>query len=328
MNSSMINRILGAGVVLAVLLAVWWMIPEQESVTLAAMPAAAPSAPSAAADTGRAVAMWLNKPADPAPASPAVFRLDARGNLIADSQARSRLDSVVAELPENPDRLTLQRAEQAVAAGLPATAVPVAHGILHAYLRFQKAQMALPMEADGKPLPPEQILDSIIDLRRIHLGVPVANGFFAADEAQARVGIKLAAIESDVRRSAAEKAARIEVLRNSLPAGQSGQIGPQSTLKMEADVAALRAGGAGETEIAQRRVREVGPEGAASIAAMEAEHRAWEKRIALFLRERAGMPGADSAARMQLLRRHFSEQEAAAALAYANSLEPGASGMQ
>lgn len=294
--------------------------PARESVHIQPAAAAPYLGPSLAVPT----------PAQYAPVQstgPSVFALGPNGELIVDAGTASRLDVLLAQLPERPSSEDLRPLEDNAKKGLPDAAARDAVRIVHAYIDYRKSEA----EFEAQPRKPNQAtaeatLDQIIALRRAYLGAPVADALFAASEAQSRFSIQSTRINADSNLSAQEKSARIDALRKTMPQGVVPEEDHDPALMAlrttEQQVAMRRERGASEAEIMQLRQQTRGTEDAQFIADMEAQKFEWERRYQAFSQQKiailnSGMSAQDKQANIEaLLRRHYKEEEIQTARAY------------
>jgi lipase chaperone LimK len=236
-----------------------------------------------------------------------VFRVDTKGELLLDSDTRTRLDMLLADLPRNATRHEIQAAETAAVAGLPPSAAQKAAAIVEAYVRYLKAETELNEAAgNGITIQPEELFNKFVALRRQHLGVQVADAFFTRQEMQDRVGIQLAMMDANPKLIAQEKIARIDALKRTIPdnapALHAELETARSAVTMEQSVTALRRNGASEAEVRQLRERHVGAEGAESVSEMEAQKNDWDRKQHAFTQQK------DAIAQMNLTEQQKQER--------------------
>lgn len=269
--------------------------------------------------------------AEPPPASMAstntTFRIDGKGELVLDADTRLKLEMLAANLPASPTRHELQTIEATALAGLPQQAAQKASRILDAYIRYAKAEAELNAGfAEGAAVPPQVMLDKLVELRRQHLGTQVADALFGAQEMRERYGMQLALLESDPKLNAQQKLERIEALQRALPDDaadlKADLEGSRSALMMDQEIARMRQQGASDEQIRQVREQHVGPDAARELEEMEQHKFDWERRQQAFAQQRtmiAQMLISEQQKQERveaLLRQFYSEDEIPAARAY------------
>jgi lipase chaperone LimK len=268
--------------------------PEQH-----ALPTASPSpffGTLAANPFGRGEAVTSEPAASPSLPPPAArgngtFQIDEKGELVLDGETQSRLNVFVSNLPGNTTLHDLQVIEAQALAGLPQPSLTTARAVLQNYLRYTGAEKELnAMTAAGPVTSPEEILDSLIELRRQYLGTNVANALFGSQERQERLGIQLAMLDAAPNLTAKDKLARLDALQAAAPdAGEDMRSeidAARASLLVEQQASMLRARGASEAEMRQFREQQFGTAGTQSFDEMESHKQEWERRSQAFLQQK------------------------------------------
>ncbi|AKJ30237.1 lipase secretion chaperone [Caldimonas brevitalea] len=260
-----------------------------------------------------------------------MFELGYGGGLVVDQRTRAALDIVLGELGAQPDQADLAAFERQLRGSLPSEEADKVLELLHRYRDYRKdVQQA--SAAAGMPASLGEVrtlLERTTALRRQHFDAAAGEALFGEQEAEARLALARAEIESDPRLSEREKLARLQALQQQqqpLPPAQPGGavagVGDRA-LAVAAEVAAMRERGATAEEVLAFRRARLGAEEADYLAQMDAQQADWQRRYDTYAAERraleaAGVPDASQrqAQVEQLLRRHFADGELAAARAY------------
>ncbi len=256
-----------------------------------------------------------------------MFDLSEDGRLLPGPHTMVELDVLLAQLPEHPDRAVLQRLESRIVEGLPIEAKASAVHILHAYLRYRKAEAEFESQGESaESITAEERFRNLVALRRQHLGPEVASALFSASEAQAWHGIQVSRIEADRTLDTQQKHARLAALENALPDAvvemMGDDAGTRAVRETERQVASLRERGASEDEIRQLREQALDEDALQAISAMEAQQVEWARRYEAFRQQAATIRAAGISEPLKqqhvdaLLRQHYKEYEIQAARAY------------
>ena len=169
--------------------------------------------------------------------------------------------------------------------------LPQAERLLERYLSFKKALVVVEQQFAKTP-PGNAVLRERFEAMRV-----VRARFFSAEEAQAMFGAEdlhdldaLARLDivNDAQLSPQDKQARLAALDKQLPPSlREDREAPRAVIKLEAQVAALRAAGAGEDEVYRARAKAFDSAAAGRFAELDQEERAWQQRIASYLAERS-----------------------------------------
>ncbi|NDP39427.1 MAG: lipase secretion chaperone [Rhodoferax sp.] len=205
---------------------------------------------------------------------------------------------------------------------------PAAKRLLALYLQFKLALV------DMEKKPELAGTDAKATRQRLLAMQDLRSQFFSAEETQGMFGF-----EDDYDQDAL---ARLEVNQNpalsagqkkeqlaALDASQSAALreereAPRVVLKIDQMAQALRAQGASEDDIYRMRSKELNPEAAARLAALDREEGAWKSRIASYLNDRSKLlqaqadaaPAQREAALAQLQQSQFSPDERRRLAAY------------
>lgn len=141
---------------------------------------------------------------------------------------------------------------------------------------------------------------AVRELRRELFGADGA-ALFADEETLVDFALAERRIAEDPALSPAERAARLEALREAAPApvraARDAALAPQ---RLAADETQLRAEGASDDDIRRLREERVGAEAAERLAALDAQRAAWRSRVETYRAERSlidGDPALDANAR-------------------------------
>ncbi|HYD60839.1 MAG TPA: lipase secretion chaperone [Noviherbaspirillum sp.] len=266
-------------------------------------------------------------PSSPQTPQTPMFDLSEDGRLLPGPHTAEELDVLLAQLPENPDQTALQRLESRITEGLPVEAKTSAVHILHAYLRYRKAEAEFESRRENtEGMTAEERFRNLVALRRQHLGPEVASALFSASEVQAWHGIQVLRIEADGTLDTRQKNARLAALENALPDAVVDMMGDDADTRAvratEREVASLRERGASEEEIKQFRTQALDEDALQAISAMEAQQVEWARRYESFRQQAAPIHAAGISEPLKqqhvdaLLRQHYKEHEVQAARAY------------
>lgn len=236
------------------------------------------------------------------------LRLDAAGHFVPGPEALVVFDYFLSTTGEEPGETIRARIEAHIRSTLPSVAAAQAEALLDAYLRYREQMRAL-TTSGSPPADMERRLQWIREERRRAFGPELAETLFGEEERVVSLDLERRAVITDASLSREEKARRLEEIESRLPervrevrrrASAPARVGHQ--------IEALRAAGAGDAEVFAARARELGPEAAERLAALDRENAVWQARIAAYRAERlrilgdAALTDAERAARLEALR--------------------------
>jgi lipase chaperone LimK len=179
--------ILGGGLLLVAALATIYFLrpeptaqppaPSTTAVTTATSTRASNTAANGNASAATTAVIQGTTPAD-------TFKFDGEGQLVLNADTRTRIEAL---LQHNTSE-RLPAVKSALAQSLPKDAAEEAAELLDRYREYQTAARELYAPRTGEVTQEEQLemLENLHELRVEHLGIDAAEGFFAADEADAR----------------------------------------------------------------------------------------------------------------------------------------------
>jgi lipase chaperone LimK len=242
---------------------------------LAAASASPPSLTPAANGPAPSAPSWQGTEVD------GDIHLDARGNLIPDRALRDLFDYLLTARGE----LSLEQIRQRLSAvghahGLNAAQLEQLSSMFGRYLDYLDAlpQVAL-QGTDVDSL--RRTYEARRALRRGALGIEMAEGFFAEDEARDRYEIDTVAIRQDRSLKPDARASALAALRRSEapPALREADQRSATVIDLAAETDRLRAAGADAAAIQALREREVGSEAAQRLADLDASRAQWQQRV-------------------------------------------------
>ena len=213
--------------------------------------------------------------------------LDAKGHFAPNPQARALFDYFLSATGEESDDVIRARIVTHVRTTLPHDAAAEAEQILDLYLRY-RAHMREQSATTSPPADLERRLQWIREERRKIFGAEVADALFGEEEEVVRLDLERRRIALDTTLSPAEKTARLEALEARLPERvHAARHDAAAPARLDQQVDALRASGAGDAAVFAAREREFGTEAAQRLAALDAESDAWQARVDAYRAERA-----------------------------------------
>lgn len=298
---------------------------------------APPSTPTAVAATGDDAAPHADAPALSAASTPpresplpqarswdgttvdGEIHLDAHGKLVPDRALRNLFDYLLTARGE----LTLEQIKQRLAAAGEARGLDTAQraalaALFQRYLDYLDAlpQVALP---GSDPDSLRRTYEARKALRRGVLGIEMAEGFFAEDEARDRYEIDAMAIRRDPALTPEARAKALADLRaqEAPPALREIDQRSATVIDLDAETERLRAAGASAAQIQALRERTVGSDAAQRLAELDAQRAQWQQRVDALRAERDRIladPSFAAADRQRqidaLIARDFTEPEA------------------
>jgi lipase chaperone LimK len=171
--------------------------------------------------------------------------------------------------------------------------LPAAEGLLSRYLAFKKALFEVEQQFSKKAVPAAGLRDRFEAMRQLRerfFNAQESQAMFGAEDAQDLDALARLDIVNDKALSAADKQARLQALDQQLPASlREDREAPRAVLRLEAQVAALRAAGASEDEVFRARAKALDSAAASRFAELDHEERAWQQRIEDYLAERKAL---------------------------------------
>ncbi len=252
------------------------------------------------------------------------IRLDENGRVVPDLTAMQALERGYSELGPDLSPEAMAELQALIRVGLPGPAGEEAARILENYYRFRAAetefnQLRIAREKSngsmGKQLPTVDSYEELVALRRSYLGKDVADGLFAAEDAQARHMLAVLAVEQDAALTAEQKQAQQAALQAQLNERlvAIGQLTPEEAAAER--VRQLRESGASNADIHATREAMLGAQDAYALAAADRENAQWQQRFNGFWQARryvmqAGLDEAERERQIeQLLEQYFSPEE-------------------
>lgn len=290
--------------------------------TAAATPAAATQFAAAVPE----VSSWLGIE------SAGGIRLDGTGGIIPDSALRELFDHVHSAVGQL-DMAGMQAVLQAIGRQHRLLETQLAHldAMFAKYLDYLRAVSGIRLEgADIASM--RKAMEERYWLRRNLLGLAMADGFFAASEAEDRNALARMEVIADKTLSVDQRASRLAALVAEEPAGQRAALQLTRDLSdLAGRTGQLRQAGAGVAEIQALRVQMVGSEAAERFNALDKEQAAWDRRMRTLVDVRQNLwgdpnvPAADRQRRLEdIIARDFRGPEILRARAILDSMElPG-----
>lgn len=220
--------------------------------------------------------------------------------------------------------------ERELEAQLPAAQQAAAKALLRHYLSYKEALVALDQQpaAQGQGVDAiRQRFEGMLALRARFFSPREDAALFGFDDAYDRDAIARLDVHQNPSLSAAQKRERLAVLDAAMPAAvKAEREAPQQIINLENQVAALRAQGATDEQVFALRAKALNPDAAQRLAAVDRDERAWQTRIADYLRERQQLLQSSAkhsaserdAALAQLQQSRFSPAEIPRLAAYEN----------
>lgn len=243
-----------------------------------------------------------------------------QGELVLNQELLRRFDYYLAAVGERNIAEIRIEIERDLERELKPEAARQSKQILGRYLEFKKALVALERSPgiNGNAVDTMRArLSAIQAVRGRYFSVQEQQALFADNDARDLQALERQAIQQDASLNPVQKAARLAELDARLTSEQRrDREAPVQHLKLAAAVDAARSQGASDAQIQQIRVESVGSEAAERLAALDKEEADWQRRIGVYLSERAKLlantqlPEAERQAAVQRLRQErFSELE-------------------
>ncbi|MBK9347208.1 MAG: lipase chaperone [Burkholderiales bacterium] len=205
--------------------------------------------------------------------------------------------------------------------------VPKARRILGLYLEFKRELVNLErsLSLSGQHLHAvRNLVRAKHDLRARYFTAEEVQALFGLEDAYDMDAIARLEINQNPALTPEQKQEKLAALDATLPAMLRGRQAPPPVLQVEEKVYALRTQGASDDDVYRLRAKEVDPQAAARLAALDHEEAQWTRRIAQYLTERNQLLEAPEteadpdhkAALLDLQRDRFTEDERSRLSAY------------
>lgn len=243
------------------------------------------------------------------------LRVDDSGNLILGPEVIAFFDYFLTATGEESAEAIRQRILAAIRERLDGPAAAQAAALLDRYLAYREASRSLRVES-GDEGDPAKRLEAIRRLRREQFGEEAAEALFGDEEREGAVAVAKREVALDPTLTPEEREARLAELDEDLPeAAREAREEARRPLRQQAEEQAMRAAGATDEELYQRRVETVGVEAADRLAALDRDRADWKRRLEAFReeRERLAARAHDDAERLAqeeaLLEQRFTPEE-------------------
>lgn len=181
--------------------------------------------------------------------------------------------------------------QQVLAENLRPAQLPQAQRLLDRYIAFKSALLRLEQDYAKKPEAERSLRARFLAMQSLR------DNYFSAEETQAMFGLEdandmdaLARLEiaNDATLSASDKRSRLATLDQQMPRMlREDREAPRAVIRLEAQIAALRAQGAGDDEVFRARAKTLDNAAAGRLAELDQEERQWRQRIDSYLSDRA-----------------------------------------
>ncbi len=169
--------------------------------------------------------------------------------------------------------------------------LPQAQRLLDRYIAFKAALLRLEKDYAKKPEAERSLRARFLAMQSLR------DNYFSAEETQAMFGLEdandmdaLARLEiaNDATLSPSDKRSRLATLDQQMPRMlREDREAPRAVIRLEAQIAALRAQGAGDDEVFRARAKSLDSAAAGRLAELDQEERQWRQRIDSYLSDRA-----------------------------------------
>lgn len=256
--------------------------------------------------------------------------LSGLGGDLPYAELRRLFDYYLSGLGEQGLATIVARIERELQSQLPAAQQEAARALLHKYLGYKQALVALDKapEAQGQGVDAiRKRFDAMLALRGKFFTPREDEALFGFDDAYDRDAIARLEIHQNSGLSEAQKRERLAVLDAAMPAAvKAEREAPRQIINLENQVAALRAQGATDAQVFALRAKALNPEAAQRLAEVDRDEQAWQTRIADYQRERQQVLKSNAnnntserdATLAQLQQSRFSPQEIPRLVAYEN----------
>lgn len=181
--------------------------------------------------------------------------------------------------------------QQVLAENLRPAQLPQAQRLLDRYIAFKAALLRLEQDYAKKPEAERSLRARFLAMQSLR------DNYFSSEETQAMFGLEdandmdaLARLEiaNDATLSASDKRSRLATLDQQMPRMlREDREAPRAVIRLEAQIAALRAQGAGDDEVFRARAKTLDTAAAGRLAELDQEERQWRQRIDSYLSDRA-----------------------------------------
>jgi lipase chaperone LimK len=181
--------------------------------------------------------------------------------------------------------------QQVLAENLRPAQLPQAQRLLDRYIAFKAALLRLEQDYAKKPEAERSLRARFLAMQSLR------DNYFSAEETQAMFGLEdandmdaLARLEiaNDATLSPSDKRSRLATLDQQMPRMlREDREAPRAVIRLEAQIAALHAQGAGDDEVFRARAKALDTAAAGRLAELDQEERQWRQRIDSYLSDRA-----------------------------------------
>lgn len=246
--------------------------------------------------------------ADPGPLPPSLqgsrpdvrLQVDANGNLHIDEGILRIFDFYLSGLEEEDITTVLARIHRDLVAQLQGPALAQARDLLRRYVDYRIALQDLPQA--GSELDVAQLrsrLDAVTALRNQYFSAEESRVFFARESAEDHYMLQRLAITRDATLPADQQQQALAELENQLPDDlRESRASASRYAELYDTTSTMQANGASAEEVRQVREKALGSAAADSLAELDQQHAAWDRRLADYAGERnrlraAGLSAAD-----------------------------------
>jgi hypothetical protein len=206
----------------------YWLLgsePAHEGATLSAQASAQPSGPGplGAASSARPQLLASAPDAERLDIDPAsLFDIGYSGGLVVDKHLLTKLDGVVATLPDNPSAEDLAKLEHKLRQGLPREDADKAIKLVHSYrgyshdMRSEIMRLGVPQTQEAAA----ELMRRMQAVQSRHFDPATAQAMFGQSNVASNLTMQAAIVSQDNQLSAAEKKQRLDALRAQLPPEQ------------------------------------------------------------------------------------------------------------
>lgn len=187
-------------------------------------------------------------------------------SLLVDRNTLAALQAIYAVLGENAGTEAFVQLRALLEQALPAVAAQQLLEMTEPYFAYRQAEADVRNAASQLSDNPMHSYHQLITLRRTYLGESVAGKLFAEEEAQVPYMTSAFAVAQDKNLSEEARAERLAELQEAFNHSASRMDSPLARKVLEARVARLRAGGAGEAEVFALREEVLGSAEAQRLA--------------------------------------------------------------
>lgn len=251
------------------------------------------------------------------------FMVDEAGHLVPSLHTRHLFDYFLSAQGEEPFSHINARVEAYIRDQLPETAAAEAVALWHQYVDYLQQAQELQEHAPNKAIGAIDLLamrsvkEDAKALRQAIFDAHTHEAFFGEEEAHDDYTLARLEVMEDPYLSATEKAARVAMLTEQMPAEfQREQQEVNQLITLQQLTAEARQSGGSEEDIIQLRRTLVGEEGAQRLEALDQQRSQWQQRLEAWRKERAAIVNnpnlsqADKEAELEQRRaEHFDERE-------------------